>query len=967
MSRTLYELYQNRVFVLVKTLVTKHDEAADAINAMLRREGYTVGEDPTTWKYYMNMAGEYHQFDIDQLVKKQGVTNPYMVIKVAGNLGPVDAFFTKDIISGPLADPATTNEYRYGSPFYKQLVSRYPEFEQLILGILNPISKDIAINSKNGDILYAGGYVRQYIDPEYTQHIFVPVADTGFDDIGLIESNELSLLYELEDWIKGFLGRWHNRRYVVIGEFYLMCMVSMLYANLPAHINHIRRKYVFTPQVHSYHISEYLESNGRLSTYVPALSRQQAMWLYRNIQRLENNVGKKDTLDELVTNLFNPAGIPLSTYTLKHDIANIEETTVPNVVAVQKVINFSQIGFDGLVRPINAILKKEIPLARDNEQQLPLTEDYIQRGFSITDRSLFNTKVFESAMVDFKNFEPYPLEMVLGSMWIYTASTQTYTGTIYITVPATNERIQLTPLNALILAVYSYYRGYVNITLENIPPVQAVYVPRNNNPPAGLDAKPTLSRIKDFVDVSLLSDAELATLIAGDAVYTHTTSTGFYQEALSVHKRINERLQQCQLVEHAYARGDIEAAMMELYWERVSCDLSNLSYATWFTANGLNLDILTSADYRALHKTLVEESTGILTDGTLSLSDRQRAVLEITKYLMPYNAHFIYSIVDAGVDYFNGKTLRYLPLAVDAVPKVLQNVEVRVDYGVSGNQQYESQITYGGYSYEITTNNTLDLGEYGYTENYITNQECDFTDHVLTPDWDLSVSEFAPVASVSIDDVVYHNNDVWIINGTFSRNLVSADTFTLMVDGVVVTPVVVENTWSYQTPPLQYGEYVIVASLVGNGYTSQATDSIIYEPPQLQASRFVYSGLYPLVMDIDQVGAFSGLGEGSLDVRVVEQPVLEDAVQQNSDLISAEVRMLYITTTAETERVSTAGDLLSTERRSLLISTTADTDSTTVATDLLSTVVSNDLIVTNVDGDQEALSTSADFLSGSRT
>lgn len=69
MSQTLHQIYQSKAkIVLARTMVVKFHSIAEAINQTLIDQGYTVDvNNPSTWKYYLNMFGEYHQADKDRL------------------------------------------------------------------------------------------------------------------------------------------------------------------------------------------------------------------------------------------------------------------------------------------------------------------------------------------------------------------------------------------------------------------------------------------------------------------------------------------------------------------------------------------------------------------------------------------------------------------------------------------------------------------------------------------------------------------------------------------------------------------------------------------------------------------------------------------------------------------------------------------------------------------------------------
>lgn len=60
MSNVYFEIYRNDTMQLARSVVIKFSQAATVLNDRLAEEGIATDElDPKTWKYYMNMAGDY--------------------------------------------------------------------------------------------------------------------------------------------------------------------------------------------------------------------------------------------------------------------------------------------------------------------------------------------------------------------------------------------------------------------------------------------------------------------------------------------------------------------------------------------------------------------------------------------------------------------------------------------------------------------------------------------------------------------------------------------------------------------------------------------------------------------------------------------------------------------------------------------------------------------------------------------
>ena len=65
MTATDYTLFEESTLLLARTLTIGHKMVAESINNYLIDNDYPVSDRPEEWKYYLNLAGEYHQSDYD--------------------------------------------------------------------------------------------------------------------------------------------------------------------------------------------------------------------------------------------------------------------------------------------------------------------------------------------------------------------------------------------------------------------------------------------------------------------------------------------------------------------------------------------------------------------------------------------------------------------------------------------------------------------------------------------------------------------------------------------------------------------------------------------------------------------------------------------------------------------------------------------------------------------------------------
>lgn len=688
MSNSLYRLYRADVMKMAETIVIKHHAVSVAINNGLYDSGYGGTHDPsdlTTWKYYQNLAGEYHVTDRTRILAINiaaklftvdingnpvglpvGVAADKMLVKRAGAAGPVYTNFELAYVDPDHGgDVAVANEYAYGTDYYRDLVAVYPDFEELILGILYPTPTSISIPAVDGCILYCGGYYRrQLIDGRYA---YMPRTDPGRSKQTLLESNESSLIEGIQRYIDSTYVRWYNGGYALVNNLYLSSFIGNLAAHLPLAIMNHRLERCHTPEVHSYHVQEFLESHGQLSKYVPGLPLAQALFLYRNVRYLEKNMGKTSTFETLVEKLATPAKVPLSGYSLRHNVDDMPESLFPTPFAERTAINFRQVGTGDDILTIRETLDKEIPLARENGRDLDIVEAEMVHKLTRTGRNHYPVKLIESEMIDDTDMRIFPLSSFIAHFWVFCAARGAFNGSVFATNPATGDRLQLTPLNALILAVYCFNRANTNDPLINVPTIRVHNIPRGVGviPHAGFAAKPTLNELKAVITSSDITDSFLSTMMSGDPTFAFTSTTVFFQKAVQYHQRLEERHLSITQFGDPVARAEAEEAFHKLYWDNLPCALApGMTYAAWFTANGISItEIEDSVDRKVLYKQLATElvrsGTGNVDDSSLRLRRLQEAVIEIMKQFSSYSVQYAYSMTTNPPIVSGFKPLRY--------------------------------------------------------------------------------------------------------------------------------------------------------------------------------------------------------------------------------------------------------------------------------------------------------------------
>lgn len=693
MSQTLHQIYQSKAIVLARTMVVKFHSIALATNEVVREAGYSVDENnPASWKYYMNMFGEYHPYDHDRLLELSGGESKYIRIKVAGETVAVDANFNKALLFGENADQGVANEYRFNTQYYKTLVSKYPEFEDLILGVLNPVSPAISLVADDGEILYCGGYLRvQLADGSfiYERQNYGPLTENY-----LIEPNEENLIYYLREHINTYLGRWWNVNYVATHDLFLAQFVALMTLTIPQILGNIRLINAKSPNVHSFFIRQNMESMGRLGWVCEYLSLEVLLWLHRNVSWLDVNRGKTKAFKAILDNVLSPSGVKLSGYRLRHDISKMGEDGIEPHPFMEKIpLNYS--GGTITRNEIIDVVLAEAYLATENQI------DQEGQAESISDKSKYSvwddlyTRVLESTITTNNSTEVNTREDVAMNMWLYCASNSLYRGTIIFTNPFTNQRVQLTPLNAYILTFYCFNVGYANYYHETIPDLTARLVARHDrtSPGPGFPVKPKLADIRKGTLSKNISDAEIRDILGAYVPnLNHASAVSFAEEVSKSYLENLRKYKAAARVEDAYGRGMADWIRHLCYWYDLPCKLTRTktNYADWLLLQGFDLSSYSRAELITLGINVVEAATGVDLNAKDKLKNKHSALLAILRHFSNYTTQIIQNNVSDDYYWLDNKGLRLTNFVEDTSNVLRLKVPV-IDVKVSG-KLYEEGV-----------------------------------------------------------------------------------------------------------------------------------------------------------------------------------------------------------------------------------------------------------------------------------
>lgn len=594
MSQEVYGIYINDIMALTRSMVIKFSDIADAVNLGVVDKGYSVSRSkPETWKYYLNLAGEYHESDT------------MMRVKSFDTLEEIE--FTKANLKEHLG---TAKAYRWGTDDYEQLLRQYPDQVDLINGIIQPIEFSVAYNARDGKIL------------KY---------ETSF-----IESQEDDLIFEIQKWIYNFVERWYNQAYATINEHYIPAFFGVFYGLLAKTIAVLRFNNCKTEKAHSFHIREHLKSHGDLGDYFPYLNLEQKLWLYRNIDYLRLNVGKKETLSLLIEHLLTARNIPLTSYSIMQDYSKMPNEIYPSIKFRKTPVNYSSTNTTSTIT-IAQMLDKESSLALKNSD---FTEEHhasIQQLMQSSRFSELPTKVFESEAVDMSSSDIKLFHETLMSQWLYLACNGKYRAYIRIHNPVNNELLTMSVKDAYILMWYCWHRAR-GIKLEYIPTLEAFDVVR--------DPAPTLNELRKITVPFYVHDDYIRTLhgmISTTGQYISTEA--FYEACVTVHSDYIDSFRWVGGFEHL-RRYAVLSSMRMMHYKNVACALapSGTRYDKWLQEEGISLDDFSTLDFDRLATELFSYGTGSNLHRVITFSDIQTVMLKLTAKLSSYSIQFLKTI-----------------------------------------------------------------------------------------------------------------------------------------------------------------------------------------------------------------------------------------------------------------------------------------------------------------------------------
>lgn len=604
--------YLEQCKTLAKTVVIKSQTSAETLNAhLLALYGESAFDplDPKTWKYYLNISGEY--YFKDEVMRVTSLDTQEVIDFTKANLE---------------IHTSTKEAYAYGTRYYYSLLNQYPNQQQLMLGILYPVDIDKAIAADDGTIL---GWPADLVEPQ-----------------------EQTLMLELDGHVKRFMHRWNVSAYGLVESLYNAAFLGSLYLTLWPKIMNLRLKRCHTDEAHSFHIREHLASHKALHRYLPYLTLKQSLFFYRNINYLMRHAGSTENFETLVKNILTERRIPMAEYSVRH-LNEFDEQFYPAVHARRKPINDEFNTTEISYVQVNELFNKEGPLAYDNSKYYAHNAQDDTLQFKVSPSSVIQTKDLESNMVDYSDALPDPLVRVLMRQWAYMSAHGLYNVMVRFKDPKSGETYTASAQDALIYYQYLFY---------NSIGVQIVDIPMYMNFKARRNPKPTLQEMLSVVPVFSFKEApEIAQMILNaQPELTQRFSTRlFFEQSYQIFEQAKAHWYLMGSLGDLEQRGYVNGMVNKLYCdELIVFNTPYTNIADWL--QGVNLPVydFSYEQAQALMSEIFVEATGLVIDDTKILKNIQRFLVEMMMELSSYTIQTIREINDSAVIPLNWPAVR---------------------------------------------------------------------------------------------------------------------------------------------------------------------------------------------------------------------------------------------------------------------------------------------------------------------
>jgi len=342
-----YKQYVTSTIKLVRSFVIKSNQTINSINKFILTQGEKLPNNEISWKYYKNLAGIPYSSAFEILNDEE-----FTILSL--DTGEDVPFNSNTLLNHPL----TIEDLKSKDNSYKNLITKYPYSKLFINGVITPVETNISIPAKD--------YTLLYYDDKY------------------VNDNETLLISLVQKFIDNYVYSYDDPNFNYSDNLYGSANLALLYLNLVLAIINIRLEFAKTNQAHDFHVDNYLAGFFNLKNHIASLTKNQKLFLYRNIYSMVFLGGTKDNLDFLNTEFIKPASVSISQYHVYQDNRYKHKSLLDNPLSTEliKNVNISEFPYDSyyyneknktLLPPIEVIVRinqQSLYNKNDNEEDL---------------------------------------------------------------------------------------------------------------------------------------------------------------------------------------------------------------------------------------------------------------------------------------------------------------------------------------------------------------------------------------------------------------------------------------------------------------------------------------------------------------------------------------------------------------------------------------------------------------------
>lgn len=427
-NKILTDNYLTNTIDLVKSITVVNHIEATLYNEYLSIKYPTVTVDlsnKSSWRYYKHLSSQYYDIDKD-------------VILVSLDNGMT---ITLDKPTINLHRKSKQELLKFGL-YYKELVDKYPEQELFIRSCITDTT-----HTTIDELIKLDNYT-------IVSH-----------NLQLIEENEDNLIPKLQSRIDNYKNIWLIPYYHVSDNLFLTSQYSTFYMFLITSILAIRLQNAKTVNAHSYHIRNYLASHHYLDKYYAYLTKNQALYLYRNMLYLDNNSGKHETFITLINKLFTPRNITGVTYKYSQNNSTDSDNSI-DYRFKQYLLSDKNLVHSKSDYTLNSLNNKVKDLTLGNPREVETKESEISNKLK---NSLFNTlitKDIEFIVIDNTDTVRYKIIPTITDYWAYLLKQNKINFLLTLVDPVTNNQLVLNTKDAFKLFTIILYKSNNRVLTE---------------------------------------------------------------------------------------------------------------------------------------------------------------------------------------------------------------------------------------------------------------------------------------------------------------------------------------------------------------------------------------------------------------------------------------------------------------------------------------------------------------------